>query len=270
MSSGNQGRPPSPRPADRRGESGPFDIIGDVHGCCDELEEILRILGYESVPEAWRHPAGRTAVFVGDIVDRGPRNVDALNLVMAMCDAGTALCLPGNHDVRMQQYLRGHAVKIAHGLDTTLAELAGQTAEYRDAVAAFFESLPSHLLLDHGRLVVVHAGLREHWHGQDTPAVTELAVHGEMTGELDEYGLPERIDWWDDYEGAAAVVYGHTPVADAVWIRGTIDIDTGCVYGGKLTALTWPEKQLVSVPARRQYATSIRPFPPRTAELPAG
>lgn len=254
-------------PTAHRDHRGPFDIIGDVHGCCDELQELLAVLGYRA-DGVWRHPGGRTAVFVGDIVDRGPRNVDALRLAMAMCDARTALCVPGNHDDVMQRRLRGDEVPIAHGLDRTLAELDLESADFRARVAAFFEQLPSHLVFDRGRLVVAHAGLRERWHGMDTPEVTVLAVHGETTGELDQYGLPARIDWSADYRGRAAVVYGHTPVVDADWLRGTIDIDTGCVFGGRLTALRWPEMELVSVPARRAYATSLRPFP-AGAQTPA-
>ncbi|MGD0547194.1 MAG: polynucleotide kinase-phosphatase, partial [Terracidiphilus sp.] len=87
-----------------------------------------------------------------------------------------------------------------------------------------------------------------------------FALFGETTGETDDYGLPVRYDWASEYRGKAMVVYGHTPVAEPEWLNRTIDIDTGCVYGGKLTALRYPEKELVSVPAIREYYAPSKPF----------
>lgn len=258
-----------PLPPDRRSERGPFDIVGDVHGCGDELAELVDRLGYVRDGDAWRHPAGRRLIFVGDLVDRGPRVADVLRFVMACVDAGTALLVPGNHDDKLARALRGRPVKVAHGLQQSLDALKPASAEARETIATFVESLPSHLMLDGGRLVVAHAGMREDLQGRDSRRVRDYALFGETTGELDEYGLPVRLDWAARYEGAAHVVYGHTPVADAAWHNRTIDIDTGCVFGGALTALRWPECELVSVPAREVYAESARPFHPSHPEAPA-
>lgn len=189
----------------KRDEHGPFDIIGDVHGCFNELSELLNRLGYGVSENVARHPEGRRLVFLGDIVDRGPRIVDTLKLVMASVEAGTALCAPGNHDMKLMRKLSGRDVQITHGLEDSLSQLAGET---------------------------------------------------------DEFGLPVRCNRAAEYRGKATVVYGHTPVPVPDWLNRTINIDTGCVFGGSLTALRYPEKELVSVPAARVYAEPVRTFDP--------
>ena len=263
-----------PLPPDRRGEHGPFDLIGDVHGCYDELLELLERLGYrrDGEPAAgdplpgpvYRHPQGRRAIFLGDLVDRGPRILETLGLARAMVEAGTALALPGNHDVKLRRKLEGRDVQVTHGLERTLAELEalpeGARAGCAAAIAAFFDALPSHYLLDDGKLVAAHAGMRAAMQGRDTGAVREFALYGETSGETDEFGLPVRYNWAADYRGRAMVVDGHTPVPAPEWLNGTINIDSGCVFGGRLTALRYPERELVSVPARRSYAQPARPF----------
>jgi protein phosphatase len=251
----------APLPCDHRGDHGPFDIVGDVHGCGDELEALLAILGY--APDAagvWRHPAGRRALFLGDLVDRGPRIAHVLELVMGMREAGTALCLPGNHDDKLLRRLRGRNVQVAHGLQATLDDLEPRPDEFRARVAHFLGVLPSHLVLDGGALVAAHAGMKESLQGRESRRVRDFALFGDATGTLDERGLPIRRDWAANYHGAAAVVYGHTPVPEPQWRNRTINIDTGCVFGGRLTALRYPELELVSVPARAVYAEPARAF----------
>ncbi len=256
----------------RKLDRGPFDIIGDVHGCCDELEELLQQLGYvRNDPGSWAHPEGRKAVFVGDLVDRGPRIVDTLKTVMAMSQAGTALCVPGNHDIKLKRKLEGRDVTVSHGLQRTLGELDQMTPEFRAGVQQFLDSLVSHYVFDEGRLVVAHAGMKEEMQGRGSAKVRDFALYGETTGETDEFGLPVRFNWASEYRGRATVVYGHTPVPGPEWLNRTINIDTGCVFGGRLTALRWPEKELVSVAARATYADPIRPFlaPPTAPTLSA-
>jgi protein phosphatase len=245
----------------RRFDHGPFDFIGDVHGCADELEELLPVLGYaRNGGGVWRHPEGRKAVFVGDLVDRGPRIVDTLRIVMDMVGAETALCVPGNHDMKLLRKLRGRDVQITHGLQNTLDELAQQPAELRDRVAGFIDDLVSHYVLDDGKVVVAHAGMKEEMQGRGSAKVRDFALYGETTGETDEFGLPVRYNWAAEYRGRAMVIYGHTPVPEPEWLNRTINIDTGCVFGGRLTALRYPEKELVSVAARHTYAEPARPF----------
>ena len=247
----------------RKRETGPFDIIGDVHGCCDELEQLLQQLGYERNDGGpWAHPAGRRAIFVGDLVDRGPRIVDTLKTVMSMSQAGTALSVPGNHDIKLKRKLEGRDVTVSHGLDRSLLELEQETPEFRAEVQKFLDGLVSHYVFDDGRLVVAHAGMKAEMQGRGSAKVRDFALFGETTGETDEFGLPVRYNWAAEYRGRASVVYGHTPVPEPEWLNRTINIDTGCVFGGRLTALRWPEKELVSVPAREPYADAVRPFTP--------
>ncbi|WP_437871963.1 polynucleotide kinase-phosphatase [Sorangium sp. So ce363] len=258
---------------DRRDERGPFDIIGDVHGCFDELVELLEALGYklEGLPDAPRasHPEGRRAIFLGDLVDRGPRSPDVLRLTMAMVESGAALCVPGNHDVKLLKKLRGRDVKPTHGLERTLEQLEAETDAFKAKAADFIDGLVSHYVLDDGNLAVAHAGVKEAFQGRGSGAVREFCLYGETTGETDEYGLPVRYNWASEYRGKAMVVYGHTPTTVAEWENRTICIDTGCVFGGALTALRYPERELVEVKARRVYYEPVKPLAPLAGETKA-
>jgi protein phosphatase len=261
-------------------EHGPFDIIGDVHGCLTELYALLTKLGYEitELPQNGQeesagnltysvlHPEGRKAIFVGDLVDRGPDTPGVLRLVMSMVEGGVALCVPGNHDIKLMRALKGKQVTVAHGLEQSLAQLEGESVEFKEKVAQFLDGLVSHYVLDDGKLVVAHAGLREEMQGRGSGGVREFALYGETTGETDEFGLPVRYNWAAEYRGRAMVVCGHTPVPEPEWLNNTINIDTGCVMGGKLTALRYPEKLLVSVPAEQTYYLSPKPFLPEGEE----
>ncbi|MFE4467231.1 polynucleotide kinase-phosphatase [Leifsonia sp. NPDC056824] len=251
---------------DRADDHGPFDVIGDVHGCRSELETLLGRLGYELArdgqgrPVDAVHPEGRRALFLGDLVDRGPDTPGVLRLAMGMVAAGHAIAVPGNHEDKLARALHGDKVTVANGLEASLAQLAEETPEFRDEVQAFCRELVSHLVLDDGRLVVSHAGLPEQFHGRASGRVRAFALYGDVTGEKDEYGLPVRLDWARDYRGAATVLYGHTPVPRAEWVNNTMCLDTGCVFGGSLTALRYPERELVAVPAEQVWSEAARPF----------
>ncbi|AFY99388.1 polynucleotide kinase-phosphatase [Calothrix sp. PCC 6303] len=258
----------------RKYEKGPFDIIGDIHGCCDELEGLLQKLGYLKKPSIqsdkfwnfplYHHPEGRKAVFLGDLVDRGNRILDTVKLVYNMVQAGTGICVPGNHEHKLLRKLRGKNVRVNHGLEQTLAEIDSIPEDIRETsikeLREFFDSLVSHYVLDGGNLVVAHAGMKKEMQGRGSGAVREFALYGETTGEIDEFGLPVRFNWASEYRGDAMVVYGHTPVPEAEWLNNTIDIDTGCVFGGKLTALRYPEKELISVDAAKVYCEPVKPL----------
>lgn len=249
----------TPMWTDRKTEHGPFDIIGDVHGCYDEIVALLNKLGYPA-SALFRHPHGRKAIFLGDLVDRGNKTPEVLELVMDMVERGDALCVPGNHDIKLLRKLNGRDVQITHGLAESLAQLATRPPEFIERVKTFLASLISHFVLDDGKLVAAHAGVKEAMQGRGSGAVREFALYGETTGETDEFGLPIRYNWAAEYKGRAMVVYGHTPVPEPEWLNGTINIDTGCVFGGALTALRYPERELVSVPALRVYAEPVRPL----------
>ena len=266
---------------DKRDEHGPFDIIGDLHGCCDELEALLALLGYVPVQgtvpisvsaemglspspaaqvdllwgnRSFRHPAGRKAVFLGDLVDRGPRILDTLRLARNMVVDGAALCVPGNHDVKLMRKLRGKDVQVRHGLAESVAEIDALPDAIRECFAKeaadFLDGLVSHYVLDGGRLVVAHAGMKEEMQGRGSGKVREFALYGETTGETDEFGLPVRCNWAAEYRGRATIVYGHTPVPEPEWLNRTTNIDTGCVFGGRSRcAARWPEREFRGGPS---------------------
>ena len=245
---------------DRRSDPGAYDIIGDVHGCADELEELLGRLGYSvgwfgGVPQpVTSAPPGRRAIFVGDLVDRGPRVRDTIAIVMAMCAAGQALCIPGNHDMKFRRWLDGHHVAITNGLAVTAADFETVDARRRAAVSAFIRSLPFYLWLDQGRLVVAHAGIQADMIGTISHKIENFCLYGDTGKGHTPSGFPIRYNWAARYDGAPLIVYGHTCVLEPAWLNGTVCIDTGCCFGGTLTALRYPERAIVSVPARRRYA----------------
>jgi polynucleotide kinase-phosphatase len=255
---------------DKTEETGPFDIIGDVHGCFDELQSLMERLGYEIEADSaalgglggYRvtPPPGRKAIFIGDYTDRGPKSMAVLRLVMGMAEAGTAICLPGNHDVKLRQVINGERKSRSQGLDGTMAALEQEPEAFQRKVDRFIKALISHFVLDDGRLVVAHGGMKEEYQGRASGRVRSFALYGATTGERDEFGLPVRLNWGADYRGKAYVVYGHTPVDTPEWLNRTINIDTGCCFGGALTALRYPEMELVSVPALAKYADPGRPF----------
>jgi protein phosphatase len=258
---------------DRRDDPGPFDVIGDVHGCRAELEALLAELGYTITRDPDGRPVGAThpsrrAIFVGDLVDRGPDTPGVLRLVMGMVGDGNALCVSGNHEAKLLRALSGRTVQLTHGIAESLQQLADQPSKFRGDVQRFIDGLIGHYVLDQGRLVVSHAGLIEKYQGRASGRVRSFCLYGQTSGETDEYGLPVRYPWAQEYRGAAMVLYGHTPVPAAEWINNTMCLDTGCVFGGRLTALRYPEREVVSVPAERVHYEPARPFPanPEAAE----
>jgi protein phosphatase len=179
---------------------------------------------------------------------------------MNMVRAEKALCLPGNHDVKLMKKLKGRDVRITHGLKESLEQLELEPVEFKATISKFIDGLVGHFVLDDGKLVVAHAGMKQEYQGRTSSRVREFALYGETTGETDEHGLPVRYNWAQDYRGDAMVVYGHTPVAEPEFLNRTVCVDTGCVFGGKLTALRYPERSFVSVQAKHTYYEPSKPF----------
>ncbi|MDH4127213.1 MAG: polynucleotide kinase-phosphatase [Spirochaetota bacterium] len=253
-----------PLQSNKKHLNGPFDIVGDIHGCFDELYELLLKLGYKITfsnnEYRTEHKDNRKIIFLGDLVDRGPKIAEVMRFVMDLVKSDDALCVPGNHDIKLVRKLKDKDAKTGFGVAESINQLEKEGINFTKKVTTFLDSLVSHYVLDNGKLIVAHAGMKEEYQGRGSSIVREFALFGESTGEIDEYGLTSRYDWAKDYKGKAIVVYGHTPVAQAEWVNNTINIDTGCVFGGILTALRYPENELVSVKAKHTYYTPMKPF----------
>lgn len=229
-----------------------LDIIGDIHGCYEELTTLIEKLGYAWAGEIPVHPE-RQLAFIGDLTDRGPRSLDTIDLVAALCSKGKARYVPGNHCDKLYRYFLGHDVQIRHGLETTVAEWESSPPLKQEAIKkkflALYEDSPLYDVLDGGRLILAHAGMKEEWIGRKNKKIRTFVLYGDITGERNPDGTPVRRDWARDYHGDAWIVYGHTPVPEPRMIHRTVNIDTGAVFGGRLTAFRYPELEKVSVPS---------------------
>ncbi|MFI5273673.1 MAG: metallophosphoesterase [Ktedonobacterales bacterium] len=243
----------------------PFDIIGDVHGCIAELRQLLALLGYQRRGEAYAHPQGRRLVFAGDLEDRGPDSVAVLRAVIASHKAGSALLVLGNHDNKFLRWLRGRNVRIGNGLEQTIRQLdavpAPQRASLRRATEELFGHAPGYLLLDGGQLVVTHGAILDSMIGHWNDRIASFCLFADVIGRTAS-GKPIRADWGAARDVAAAggaraprIVYGHNPVPQLAWVNRTLDLDTGVVYGGALSALRYPELETVQVPSQQAYST---------------
>ncbi|WP_209125542.1 bis(5'-nucleosyl)-tetraphosphatase PrpE [Alkalihalobacillus sp. BA299] len=231
----------------------PIDIIGDIHGCYDEFVQLTEKLGYDWSENIPIHPTGRKLAFVGDLTDRGPHSVKVIEIVYELVNRKLAYYVPGNHCDKLYRYFLGRNVQTTHGLETTVAELEQLSRKEYNAISAKFRKLVEnsnlYAVLDDGKLVIAHAGIRQDYIGRHDKKVKTFVLYGDITGEKHPDGSPVRRDWAKNYSGEAWIVYGHTPVAEPRFIHNTVNIDTGCVFGGKLTALRYPELETVSVPS---------------------
>ncbi len=237
----------------------PYDLVSDIHGCFDELLELLDRLGYLIKGSgAVHHPDDRTLIFLGDLADRGPANLDVWRLALASLEAGTARYVPGNHDLMLLRYLLGYNVPLAHGFQLTAGEYAklgnAERSLLGNAIKKVILDAPPYLILDEGRLVAAHAGIEEWMIGEVSTSIRDFVYFGDSLGQTTKLGLPVRRDWALDYRGEALIVYGHTPVQIAEMRNNTINLDLGCAYGGSLAALRFPELEIVEVAARQVYA----------------
>ncbi|WLD94931.1 bis(5'-nucleosyl)-tetraphosphatase PrpE [Alkalihalobacillus sp. AL-G] len=231
-----------------------YDVIGDIHGCFDELLQLIKELGFERETNGvYFHTDNRTIVFLGDLTDRGPDSLKVIDFVYDLVESGVALYTPGNHCDKLYRYFCGRDVQIKHGLETTVAEFKALSSEDQVKVATKFKKLvedaPLYLQLNDTQLIVAHAGIREDLIGHTHKRVRTFVLYGDITGERHPNGMPVRRDWAKHYEGERTVVYGHTPVKVPRKVGNTINIDTGCVFGGSLTAYRHPEDQTVSIPS---------------------
>ncbi|CAM3769084.1 bis(5'-nucleosyl)-tetraphosphatase PrpE [Mesobacillus thioparans] len=237
-----------------------LDIIGDIHGCYAEFAELTQKLGYDWGSGLPVHPDGRQLAFVGDLTDRGPESIKTAELVLELVvEKKTAFYVPGNHCNKLYRYLSGNKVQTTHGLETTVAEFLSldskQKYSFREKFLRLYDSSPLYHVLDEGRLVIAHAGIREDYIGKNHSKVKTFVLYGDITGQNNPDGTPVRRDWAKDYQGKAIIVYGHTPVKEPRIVNNTYNIDTGAVFGGKLSALRYPEMELLSVPSTMPFVS---------------
>ncbi len=243
-----------------------YDVVGDIHGCYEELIQLLEKLGYSRAQQGmYKHPEARKLVFLGDLTDRGPQSIKVIELVYELVQQELALYSPGNHCDKLYRYFLGRDVQVRHGLETTVEEYQHLSPTHQEEISHKFKKLyeeaPLYLQLDEGRLVVAHAGIREDFIGHTHKRVRTFVLYGDITGEKHENGMPVRRDWAKKYGGEPIIVYGHTPVKESRRVGNTINIDTGCVFGGTLTAYRYPENTTVSVPSAMPYVEEkFRPF----------
>lgn len=235
-----------------------FDIIGDIHGCYTELLDLIEKLDYQMDSGIPKHPNGRRLAFVGDAMDRGPDSINVLKMLFAMQDANILTYSPGNHCNKLYRFAKGNSVQVTHGLETTVAELDAMPSDKRksflDRYKRFYEAIPLYHSLANGNLIVAHAGIKEEM--VNIPISDQIQVfvlYGDITGKRLPDGRPVRRDWAKHYKGKAFIVYGHTPVNEPRIVNQTVNIDTGCVFGGSLTALRYPEMEIISVPSLQPH-----------------
>lgn len=235
-----------------------LDIIGDIHGCFHEFHELTKQLNYDWTSGLPIHPQGRRLAFVGDLTDRGPQSLKVIEVVWKLViKEKLAFYTPGNHCNKLYRYFSGNKVQITHGLETTVAEYEELDSKNQSKIKKMFielyEQNPLHQVLDDGQLVIAHAGIREDYIGKENSKVKTFVLYGDITGEKHPDGSPIRRDWAKHYKGNRTIVYGHTPVKEPRILNNTYNIDTGAVFGGKLTALQYPEMTLVSVPSTMPF-----------------
>ncbi|WP_339149660.1 MULTISPECIES: bis(5'-nucleosyl)-tetraphosphatase PrpE [unclassified Sutcliffiella] len=228
-----------------------IDVIGDIHGCIEEFKALLMKLGYSEGNGLYKHPEERKLAFVGDLTDRGPDSISVVKIVNALVEAGLGYYVPGNHCNKLYRFLLGNKVQHTHGLETTVAEfeaLSGAEQErFRQVFIKLYDDAPLYQVLDDGKLIVAHAGIKKEYIGKQGKKVKTFVLYGDITGEFHENGMPVRRDWAQEYDGDAWIVYGHTPVREVRMVNKTANIDTGAVFGGKLSALRYPEMDTISV-----------------------
>lgn len=230
------------------------DVIGDLHGCLSELTSLLQLLGHDRILDARYRPDTPDLIFVGDLVDRGDRNLETLLVIIDLVERGAAKCVLGNHDYRFARWLKDDHVAVTHGLDVTVEEFLRfpeeEQQELREKVLRFYDTLPSVVRFDKGRGVVVHAAWRPTMKVEEDPKrIFYYAMYGPTTGETTDEGYPVRYNWSPVYRGPEHAIFGHQVYPKPNEQPFATGIDTGCVFGGALTALRWPSRELISVPS---------------------
>ncbi|MCD8483784.1 MAG: metallophosphoesterase [Verrucomicrobia bacterium] len=219
----------------RQLENGRIIIIGDVHGCAIQLQQLLDRV----------NPGKNDQVlFVGDLVNKGPDS----NSVIDLAKTVNARCLMGNHERRLLRYRRQGDVSALKRLDVATA------LRLRKSDWAYLDECSDVFVLPEYQTLVVHAGFLPviPWQQQDLNIITEIQVLGEDGVPARRTQFPDAALWADYWQGPEFVIFGHTPLKEVYRQPFALGIDTGCVYGGKLTAFIFPEGRIVQVNGRKK------------------
>jgi protein phosphatase len=228
-----------------------WDIIGDAHGCYFELVALLHMLGYRVTENGGEInvecPRGRALAFTGDLIKRGPFSARVLALVMHVVTHGKGICVPGNHDDQLKNFLCGKSMKSNKQLDRAVDQISSYAPDFRRLTRRFLEQQRSRY--ENNKLIIVHAVYKDGMCRQDA---FNLAVYGKTEGGEEEQG------WEQSYTGTRTLVHGHEVVAEPTIIYNAnggcvVNVDTGCCLGNKLSAFRFPEMEFVSVPALKKY-----------------
>ncbi|MFC4386870.1 bis(5'-nucleosyl)-tetraphosphatase PrpE [Gracilibacillus marinus] len=235
-----------------------LDIIGDVHGCYEELLLLINQLGYQFVDGILMHPNNRKLAFVGDLTDRGPNSLKVIELAYQLViEQQLAYYVPGNHCNKLYRYFLGNNIKLQHGIETTVEEYKQCPIEKQKIIKqkwmTLYEQSSLYEIITELNLVIAHAGIKESYIGSYSNKVKTFVLYGDITGETLPDGRPVRRDWASSYHGERWIVYGHTPVLEPRFVNHTVNIDTGCVFGNKLTAISFPEQRITSVPSKQPF-----------------
>ncbi|MFK9094820.1 polynucleotide kinase-phosphatase [Bacillus salipaludis] len=242
-----------------------IDFIGDIHGCYEEFIELLRKLGYmENVEGLFLHPEGRKILSLGDVMSRGPRSLETLQFFKKHVATGIAYMIDSNHGWKIARWLDGRKVNLAHGDERVEEEFVEYESRFGNEAANRLKEELKDLLLaakshfiikknDVRLAVAVHAGIRDHYIGKQSQRISDFCRYGDAEG-LDENGKPRRKDWTIDHKSSELIIWGHDPKPQPLLVNNTLNIDQGVVFGGRLTAYRYPEKQFVSVEAKQDYA----------------
>lgn len=242
-----------------------IDIIGDVHGCFDEMIQILEKLGYEQNHEKYFiHPEGRKFLSLGDVMSRGPKSLETMQFFLRHVNQDLAYMIDSNHGWKIARWLDGRKVTLNHGDELVEEEIKQfqeqygeeQTVELKKELKKFLLNAPSHYVLTKNgvpTLVCTHAGIKDEFIGKQSYDVSDFCRYGDTDG-FDDAGKPIRKDWSIHHKASTLIIWGHDPKPKPLIINNTINIDQGVVFGGELTALRYPEKEFVSVKAKKDYS----------------
>ncbi|WP_079508747.1 polynucleotide kinase-phosphatase [Mesobacillus jeotgali] len=242
-----------------------IDIIGDIHGCYDEMIELLEKLGYKKDNEdLYLHPEGRRFLSIGDVMSRGPQSLRSMIFFYRHVEKGLAYMIDSNHGWKIARWLDGKKVTLSHGDEKVEQEFwqyeeeygAEAASEWRFMLKDFLLKSPSHYILKKNGIptvVCAHAGIKDEYIGKQSPEVSDFCRYGDTDG-FNEKGKPVRKDWFIGHQTSQLIVWGHDPKPQPLKINNSLNIDQGAVFGGNLTAFRYPEKQIVSVKAREDYS----------------